>query len=411
MPRALSTALRALIKTDLEANLPIKEIMAKHRISQKKASSMYILYHQTGEVYLPPTIKKHHHGRPRKIKPAHEERLRAFLAEHPDAYISNMCDFLAAECGVHISESGVSRFCKELGHKIKRRPDGERGGPGFRMRTLPRDENGRPVRPSKSTSDYKKKGPTDRPGRAQMMKLLEKTRGWVKEYLSSSGKFDAGHDWAHVERVVALSMEILRVEEKTWKRKGVRFDALVVELVALMHDIDEHRFAPGASPQSTDENEAATTPATQDPDQTENQTHTQSYPSPDSTTDPSPLPPSPPSLVHTTLTTLGWPPSLSTHISHLTRSIPYTTEFSPLPAAHTLHTTSLNLHPEHAIVQDAIRLDMLGAIGISRAIASHGMDKGVAFLKERLGKVEKGMKTGEGGSDCFVERHAVQEDV
>ena len=39
---------------------------------------------------------------------------------------------------------------------------------------------------------------------------------------------------------------------------------------------------------------------------------------------------------------------------------------------------------------------MLGAIGISRAIAAQGMDKGVAFLKERVGKVEGGMKTGEG---------------
>ncbi len=41
---------------------------------------------------------------------------------------------------------------------------------------------------------------------------------------------------------MALSMEILRVEEKTWKVKGVKFDAAVVELVALRHDVDEHRF-------------------------------------------------------------------------------------------------------------------------------------------------------------------------
>lgn len=39
---------------------------------------------------------------------------------------------------------------------------------------------------------------------------------------------------------------------------------------------------------------------------------------------------------------------------------------------------------------------MLGAIGISRAIAAQGMDKGVVFLKERVERVEKGMKTGEG---------------
>ena len=40
---------------------------------------------------------------------------------------------------------------------------------------------------------------------------------------------------------------------------------------------------------------------------------------------------------------------------------------------------------------------MLGAIGISRAVASRGMDAGMAFLRERVGRVEKGMKTGEGG--------------
>ena len=39
---------------------------------------------------------------------------------------------------------------------------------------------------------------------------------------------------------------------------------------------------------------------------------------------------------------------------------------------------------------------MLGAIGISRAIAAQGMDKGVAFLRERVGMVEGGMKTEDG---------------
>ena len=59
----------------------------------------------------------------------------------------------------------------------------------------------------------------------------------MKEYLSTSGRFDTGHEWAHVERVVVLIIAILRVEEQTWKGKGkgtgVVFDAVVVELVGV----------------------------------------------------------------------------------------------------------------------------------------------------------------------------------
>ena len=44
--------------------------------------------------------------------------------------------------------------------------------------------------------------------------------------MSTSERFDTGHEWAHLERVVVLGMEVQWEEEQqVWKGKGMVFDA------------------------------------------------------------------------------------------------------------------------------------------------------------------------------------------
>ncbi|KAK4690138.1 hypothetical protein P7C71_g6586, partial [Lecanoromycetidae sp. Uapishka_2] len=260
MPRQLSNALRALIKADLDAGANIQTLMATHKISEKKARHMRNLHQETGEVWRPTAGIKH--GRPKKIKESHEERLKIYLEENPGAYLKDMCDFLAADQGLDVNEATMWRTCRRMGWELKKqaRPRDELG---FWVRTLPRDENGNPIRTSRVGKEkYTKrpKGLDQVPSRGLAKKLLAKTHEFVKEYMSQD-RFDASHNWDHVQRVLALSMEILRVEQNTYRK--LPFDAIAIELAALMHDIDDPKYKPSSGT----------------PD-------SQGYPSPDSNLDP-----------------------------------------------------------------------------------------------------------------------------
>ena len=78
---------------------------------------------------------------------------------------------------------------------------------------------------------------------------MAKTREWVQKYMSQA-QFDASHDYSHVQRVLALCFQLLRVEQKTSQHS--KLDGLVVELVALMHDIDDHKYRYGSGERATD---------------------------------------------------------------------------------------------------------------------------------------------------------------
>lgn len=403
MPRALSTALRARIKADLAAGHDIKTIMATHTISDKKARAMKKLYDNCGEVWLPKKKGGARTGRPPKITPDHEERLRLYLADRPDAYIKDMCKFLEAACGILVDDSTMWRTVRRLGWQAQRvaKPRDERG---FWVQTLPRDEAGNVVTNAQKRKPTKRREPSMNLSRPMTRQLLAKTRDFVKDYMASA-QFDASHDYEHVQRVLALSMEIQRVEQK--KYKHVKFDDTITELVALMHDIDDHKYQPAAPPLPP--------PA---------QNHGSSLPSPPSNMDPQypnassidpnlhppppPQPPPPPPTplappipptpaVESHLITLGWPPHIAITVSIICASVSYTTE-TQHPA---IHLSALRRFPELAIVQDADRLDALGAIGLGRAF-THGAATRRAFaetvrhLEDKLGRLEGLMKTGEG---------------
>ncbi|WP_294385428.1 HD domain-containing protein [uncultured Clostridium sp.] len=61
--------------------------------------------------------------------------------------------------------------------------------------------------------------------------MIEKTKEFVKEKLYGEG---SGHDWFHIERVYNLSRYLAEKENA---------DSFIVEMAALLHDIDDWKFS------------------------------------------------------------------------------------------------------------------------------------------------------------------------
>lgn len=69
-------------------------------------------------------------------------------------------------------------------------------------------------------------------------KIINQTTEYVKAEFSGEG---SGHDWWHIYRVRNLAMEIAKREKA---------DLFIVELAALLHDIDDWKFNNGESRQA-----------------------------------------------------------------------------------------------------------------------------------------------------------------
>lgn len=69
--------------------------------------------------------------------------------------------------------------------------------------------------------------------------MIEKTKEFVKEKLYGEG---SGHDWFHIERVYNLSRYLAEKENA---------DSFIVEMAALLHDIDDWKFSEGTETDTT----------------------------------------------------------------------------------------------------------------------------------------------------------------
>lgn len=190
--------------------------------------------------------------------------------------------------------------------------------------------------------------------------LLTKAKAFVHRYMSQP-PHDASHDYCHVLRVLALAEQILFVEQRA--NPSVFYNSTIVTLAALMHDIGDHKYWPPGT--LLDDAEDPTT------------------------------------LVTSTLLKLGAPLCQARCVQTIVKSVSYSHEMRD-PA----HTRGVLLqHPELAIVQDADRLDALGAVGIGRAFTysavkgmrtEQGMQEPMRHFEEKLERLEGMMKTGEG---------------
>lgn len=135
------------------------------------------------------------------------------------------------------------------------------------------------------------------------MKLLAAATAFAKEKLEA---FDAGHDWTHTERVLKLAGRIQQEEN--------RGDREVIALAAILHDIADTKFHKGAETDGGD-------------------------------------------MAYDFLTGEGLSPEKAEHVRKIINHLSFKNRLEKSPV------DSI----EFRIVQDADRLDAMGAIGIARA--------------------------------------------
>ncbi|EGR27663.1 metal dependent phosphohydrolase, putative [Ichthyophthirius multifiliis] len=70
--------------------------------------------------------------------------------------------------------------------------------------------------------------------------IIQKTQTFVQETLKNAEK---GHDYDHVERVWKYSLKIAQLEEQKNTQQKINF--LVLQLAALLHDIADYKFHAG----------------------------------------------------------------------------------------------------------------------------------------------------------------------
>ena len=179
----------------------------------------------------------------------------------------------------------------------------------------------------------------------------------------SQPHFDCSHDFTHVQRVVRHAEHILAAEQRS--NTTTAYDPTVVVLAALFHDLNDRKYA---GPRTV---KFASDHVVEDPE----------------------------TQVKRVLLRLGASQQLARKVQVIVKNVSYTQEM--LDAAH--NRGVILQHPELAIVQDADRLDAIGAIGIGRAFAyggtkasGRGLQGCVDHFEVKLEKLEEMMKTREG---------------
>ena len=170
---------------------------------------------------------------------------------------------------------------------------------------------------------------------------------YVQEYM---GRFDASHDFNHILRVLALAKYILNKELEANPWKKLHKQAII--LAALLHDVGDKKYAqPG-----------------------ENAEH----------------------AIENLLQRNGCPPKFAAKVSLIVEHVSFSSEIKRPQLVKAI----AGAHPELEIVQDADRLDAIGAVGIGRVFAygavkapERGLQGSIDHFNEKLERLEGMMKT------------------
>lgn len=175
--------------------------------------------------------------------------------------------------------------------------------------------------------------------------MVREIYNFVEEFFQNP-KFDASHDFQHVKRVTKTAIAIYEAEKPTQPT----LQASTVILGALLHDVEDKKYA-----QSKD-------------------------------------------AIRNALLDANMTESEAVHLQKLVEGVSYSSEVRD-PS----RVTSLIAEiPELAVVQDADRLDAIGAIGIGRCFAFGGakaarsLNDSIEHFHDKLYKLESMMKTSTG---------------
>ncbi|OAA58203.1 HD domain-containing protein [Cordyceps fumosorosea ARSEF 2679] len=174
-------------------------------------------------------------------------------------------------------------------------------------------------------------------------------------------KLDASHDWEHIVRVASLAARIYRRSIESGELTHETCSLRKIMLAALLHDVADRKYI--------------------QPDQ------------------------DPKTVLFELLTSLGADHSLATDVGVICHGVSYTGEIRDPDAVAALALT----HRELAVVQDADRLDAIGAVGIGRLFTYGGakttrpLQGSLKHFDEKLLHLVPLMKTG-AGSEMGRER-------
>lgn len=185
--------------------------------------------------------------------------------------------------------------------------------------------------------------------------LISSVEEYVKDYMSH---YDASHDYKHIERVCGLTRTLLEGERtrapllQSSESGTTKYDETLIALGALLHDVGDKKYL---------------------------------QPGQDATT-----------LVRDVLLEKGAAAKLAHRVQDLVLHVSFSTERKdPQKVLETIAAI-----PELAIVQDADRLDAIGAVGIARCFTfggakgrQDGLDGAIEHFTDKLEILEGMMKT------------------
>ncbi|CAG8951087.1 hypothetical protein HYFRA_00006485 [Hymenoscyphus fraxineus] len=258
---------------------------------------------------------------------------------------------LASE-GYEMKNRNIARLRAKLG--LRRRSK----FPEFREFSEEEGEEGGGESVAKKRKVSVKKGGNGKGGeKGHNAALIPKVSAFVEKYMS---KYDGSHDFNHIRRVVGLAHKIY-TDINTQKAQNVgdgngeqELDLHVITLGALLHDVGDKKYL---------------------------------EPGQDSNT-----------LVLATLLSFGAEEELAIKVQRIVSGVSYSSEIKDPAAVQGM----IQRYPELAVVQDADRLDAIGAIGIGRTFTFGGaknakdMGETIQHFEDKLEKLEGMMKTAPG---------------